>query len=124
MAKTVALFLLLGFVSVVLCGFLVNQQILQHTVHGHTDSGYVIHHFSMWTDFSTALVSDVAAYIATITLIVGSVFLLSRTSFLSPQAFAFSRTYGLIPIRTIGLVRLPPELRQWLSMLELSPSFV
>ena len=120
MAKYVAtLILIVGLASMILCGFVV----MGPTAHAmnHTGPGSVEHHFSMWTDISTALVSNVATSItAIISIIILAYFVI--------QSFAFSLlntklAYNRIPICPDKVLDQRSKLTRWLALFENIPSF-
>ncbi len=122
MARITATFLLLGFVSMVLCGFVVNHEVDQHSAHSDAGSSFVEHHFSMWNDFSTAIVTDVVTYVTVLTLVLATAFFFVRSSIILLQLRAEHSFRKRSLIGVDGGTQYSQILRQWLSLLEHSPS--
>ena len=60
--KYIAILLLIGLASMMVCGFIVMGQ-TTHTMN-HVGSDSIEHHYSLWTEMSSALVSNITTSIA------------------------------------------------------------
>lgn len=118
MIKYVATLILIGLASMMLCGFIVMRP-TTHTMN-HLGSGSVDHHLSMWTEMSTAIVSNIATSVVTLISIV-------LLSFFVIQSFAFSLlntqiSYIRVHVDPDSVLGKSPKLLRWLSLFENSPS--
>jgi hypothetical protein len=124
MERIIATFLLLGFISMVFCGFVTNHQMAQHAAHADASSSFIEHHFSMWTDFSTAIVTDVVTYVTLLTLVLATAFFFVRTSVILLRLRTELSFRERVPIGTDKQTGYSQVLRQWLSLFEHSPSLI
>lgn len=119
MVKYVAALILIGLASMMLCGF-ISVGPTTHAMN-HSGSASVDHHFSMWTEMSTALVSNITTSVAALISII-------LLAYFVIQSFAFSLlntqlAYDRIPIDPDRALGKRSKLIRWLSLFENSPSF-
>lgn len=118
MVKYVAALILIGLASMMLCGFIAIGP-ATHAMN-HTGSGSMEHHFSMWTEMSTALVSNVATSIAALVSIIVLAYFVVRNFALS--LLNTQLAYDRIPIDPDRGLGKRTKLTRWLSLFEHSPS--
>jgi hypothetical protein len=120
MVKYIATLILIGLASMMLCGFLDIGSDTHNMNHAGSDT--LEHHFSMWSDISTALVSNIATSIAALISILVLAYLIVRNfrlSLLSTQL-----AYDRIPIEPDKTLGKRSKLTRWLALFENSPSYI
>lgn len=118
--KHIATLLFIGLASTMLCGFIALGQ-SNHAMN-HMGSDSVEHHYSMLTETSTALVSNIAASVTALISIIVLAYVVARgfaLSLLNTQL-----VYARIPIEPDERLGKRTKLIRWLSLLEHSPTFV
>lgn len=118
MVKYVATLILIGLASMMLCGFFVIGPDAHNM--NHTGSDSLEHHYSMWTDISTALVSNIATSIAALISILVLAYFVIRNFSLS--LLDTQLAYDRIPIDPDRGLGNQTKLTRWLALFEHSPS--
>lgn len=114
-----AILILVGFVSMMFCGFILTDHGLNHAI-DHTSPDAAEHHFSIYKEFSLALISKVVAALSALILLI----VLASIAFRYFASLLDSRRAVLcgIPLEPDDHRKRPSKTLRWLSLFENSPS--
>lgn len=119
MNKYLATLILAGLTGIMLCGFFVMGS-ATHDMN-HTGSNTFEQHFSMWSDVSNVLISNIVASIVTLILILLLPYFVIRNFKL--YLLSIQIASDRIPIHPDRVLSKRTKLTRWLSLFENSPSY-
>lgn len=117
--KYIAVLLLIGFVSIMFCGFIVTSHSMSHA-QGMEHTDFALHHLALYQEFYTApfIAAGLALVIAIFAFVSACGIALRTLSFdLRPQHAAHA-----VSIDYQAGIHKPPEIVRWLALFVHSPS--